>query len=604
MNKKQVIVITAIEVIALYLIIYAIYGIMPFGDKMLYTWDLQAQYSDFYVWYRDAMLGKTDIKYCLIGSFGSGTASFFAYYLASPFNLILLLFDRTSMPVGVWVLTMMKLVAMAVTMTLYLYKRRPSAAASLCGLCYAACGYVVGFGSNLMWLDAMIFLPCVISGLDELIYKGKVVKYSVLLGITLLANFYTGFMVCVFATIYFIVQFVIYPRWKAIWEYIYGSILGGMLSAVLLLPTFYGLQGRGHSSATRWDALFNFAKLYQYRDILWAFAPGHFRKVQLYEINNGSAPLVYVGLLPLLGIILMLFAKHLAMKQKLAYIIMLGMIQVSFNHMNIFTIMHGMDAPQGAPWRYAFLWSFYSILVGYEGLQGGISLIEKLFNGKRLWVSAFFCVVTLLVGTELVCNAKDTWKKGMEFESYAGYHRYLTNVSTYYSAHEQDAKKGLRVRTDISGSRNTNDGYLWNVATTTGYTSTISTQNEKMMHRMTEKGVEYQSLPVVLMGNLDSIVSIPINIKHISNTVINLKKQSLKDGKITITIPYESNWHAWDDWKELEIESSEDGFLMIHTNGADSIKIRYSTRGLGMGSAFTIIAVMMLVVLGRREFKR
>lgn len=607
MNKKQVIGITALEVVALYLIIYLIYGIMPFGDKMLYTWDLRVQYADFFVWYRDALLGKTDIRYSLIGGFGSGTAAFFAYYLASPFNLLLLFFNRASMPVGVWLLIMIKLVAMAISMALYLYRKRPSALATLCGLCYAACGYVVGFGSNVMWLDAMILLPWIISGLDDLLYNGKTVKYSMFLGLTLLSNFYTGYMVCFFAVVYFLVQFVIYPRWKAIWQFIYGSMLGGMLSAILLIPTFCGLQGRGNTSEVRWDAIFNFTKLYLYRDVLWAYAPGHFRQVQLLEINNGSAPLLYVGLLPLVGILCMLFARHLSAKQKIANVVLLMLVQLAMNHMNLFTILHGMDTPHGAPWRYAFLWSFSAIITGYHGL---IWLEEKL-NVKKARVCCYSILVVLLT-VELTYNAVDTWSESLGFDSLEAYEGFIARTTEYYQEHTDDLKVGKRTNTLNEGMRDNNDAYVWNKASVTGYTSTMSVKNEKMMQTFDETGVDYKELPLAISGEVtlpqlktgeESYAgrTLEIDARHISNAVIDLNQQggfAKDEDALTITVPYEDNWKAFADGKRIKVSEDEHGFLKLQgVRGAEAVRIHYTTRGLGVGAICSLASAAILLWL-------
>lgn len=616
MDKKRIIVLTALEVIVLYMIIFAIYGIMPFGDKLLYTWDLQGQYADFFVWYRDALLGKTDIRYSLIGGFGGGTATFFAYYLASPFNLILLFFNRATMPIGVWLLIMIKLVAMAVSMALYLYRKRPSATASLCGLCYAACGYVVGFGSNVMWLDALIFLPWIIGGLDDLLYAGKTVKYSVFLGLVLLANFYTGYMVCFFIVVYFLIQFIVYPRWKSIWQFIYSSVLGGMLSAVLLMPAFCGLHGRGNTSQVRWDAIRNFTKLYLYKDVLWAYAPGHFRQVQLFEINWGSAPLLYVGLLPLLGIVCMLFAKHLSVKQKVANVVLLALVQLSMNHMNLFTILHGMDTPHGAPWRYAFLWSFSAIIVGYHGL---VWLEEKL-STKALRVACYGIVTTLLMA-ELTWNAVDTWNNSLGFDSAKVYGDFISRTTEYYQDHADDLKTGKRTNTIIDGMRDTNDAYVWNKASVTGYTSTMSVQNENMLQTFDEVGVDFSELPLALAGEISlaelqddnknyAQSALELDARHISSATIDMNQQAgfaKNEDALTITVPYEENWEAYADGKRISISEDVNGFLKLQgVKNANQVKIHYTTNGLGLGIVMTLIAGTAIIMIGmkqKRKFK-
>ena len=79
----------------LLLIVLSIWGgTYPFGPESFLTEDLKYQYIDFFTWYREVLTGDANIFYSFAQGMGSNTWGLFSYYLASPFNLIILLFDE------------------------------------------------------------------------------------------------------------------------------------------------------------------------------------------------------------------------------------------------------------------------------------------------------------------------------------------------------------------------------------------------------------------------------------------------------------------------------------------------------------------------------
>ena len=45
------------------LIIYALFKVFPFGDNTVLVMDLNGQYADFFMWYRQVLLGDDSIIY-------------------------------------------------------------------------------------------------------------------------------------------------------------------------------------------------------------------------------------------------------------------------------------------------------------------------------------------------------------------------------------------------------------------------------------------------------------------------------------------------------------------------------------------------------------
>lgn len=102
----------------------------------------------------------------------------FAYYLASPYNLILIFFSKENMPVAFNLILMLKIASSSLTMFYYLNRKKEAKWTNLIfSTCYALSTYIMIYGFNVMWLDAVILLPVMIAGLDDLIKYKKAKLY-------------------------------------------------------------------------------------------------------------------------------------------------------------------------------------------------------------------------------------------------------------------------------------------------------------------------------------------------------------------------------------------------------------------------------------------
>lgn len=75
-------------------------GVAPFGDKILCFSDAYDQYIAFWAYFRNAFLGKQDGLYSLAMTLGGNITGVFAYYSASIFNLLFLLFPHELLPIS------------------------------------------------------------------------------------------------------------------------------------------------------------------------------------------------------------------------------------------------------------------------------------------------------------------------------------------------------------------------------------------------------------------------------------------------------------------------------------------------------------------------
>ena len=118
---------------------------------------------------------------------------------------------------------------------------------------YALSGMLVSYQMNVIFYDAMIMLPLVIVYLEQLLDGEAAYPYSIALGLTLLLQFYMGYMISIFVVLY--AFYYVSPRlsiegtWKEklkhyvrpLWKAFVYSVLGAATASILLVPVFFNL---------------------------------------------------------------------------------------------------------------------------------------------------------------------------------------------------------------------------------------------------------------------------------------------------------------------------------------------------------------------------
>ena len=138
------------------------------------TVDLGQQYIDFFSQFKDTLLNHpTKFFYSFEKGFGGEMVGLWAYYLMSPFNLILLFFNEGNFDIAVTLLTYLKLLSASLTFMLFsrhVYKLETPISISF-SLAYALMSYVIVYLLNIMWLDGLVFLPLIALGLHTIVEK-------------------------------------------------------------------------------------------------------------------------------------------------------------------------------------------------------------------------------------------------------------------------------------------------------------------------------------------------------------------------------------------------------------------------------------------------
>ena len=96
---------------------------VPFGINTPAVTAAKLQYLDLFAYDRDVLTGQNSAVYTISNTLGGGAAAIWAYYLASPFNLLVLLFPKDQMNLFLEVLITAKLSAASASFSWFIGRR-------------------------------------------------------------------------------------------------------------------------------------------------------------------------------------------------------------------------------------------------------------------------------------------------------------------------------------------------------------------------------------------------------------------------------------------------------------------------------------------------
>jgi len=237
----------------LLIILWMVMGLAPFGNKNLLVSDLGTQYMPFLRAFKQQFQEGNLSVYSFSNGIGGPILALIAYYVVSPFNFLILLFPYEQLPIAILFIITLKIASMGSSMFYYLDKTysRSSLYTLLFSTSFSLCGFVAAYSLNFMWLDALILLPLLIFSLQQLWEKKKYVLYSFFLFLTIITNYYMGYMVCIFAVCYSAYWYFIKKQTatkKSLFTFLkegklffLSSFLTGISTSFLLLPAIEGM---------------------------------------------------------------------------------------------------------------------------------------------------------------------------------------------------------------------------------------------------------------------------------------------------------------------------------------------------------------------------
>ncbi len=432
------------------IIVYFCYNLFPFGDTTILRMDLYHQYGPLFAELYEKVKNLDSLLYSWKSGGGGAFLGNFFNYCSSPTVLIMFILGHKNMPEAIAGMILVKAVTASFTFAYFISKKfnKVNPAVSAFGVLYACCGYFIAYYWNVMWLDAFCIFPLVMLGIEKLVAEGKMKLYLVTLAVTLMTNYYMGYMVCIFSVIYFLYTFLctysitdtIFGRLKkrekgfkktVKWavdnalnnlfinrglRFALSSIGAGLLVAVSLLPVYYNLMNCSATSGT-------FPAEFKTYFSIFDFLANHLAYLNPTIRSSGTdvLPNVYCGMLPLILVPLYIFSNKIRAKEKVMSVAVLGIMFMSFytNYLNY--IWHGFHFPNDLPYRFSFMYSFLLLVLAFKaltfireyttrqivaagaGVVGFIVLVQEIgsknFDETGVWISiAFVGIYCLALG--------------------------------------------------------------------------------------------------------------------------------------------------------------------------------------------------------------
>ena len=237
---------------AVIVFIYVFKGIWPFGANRIDYFDNMQQVAPLYAHLWDWMHGKASLWFDWYTGFGTNVSmSISAFSMLSPFNLLLYLFPRTLILESISILTLVKMIFMAVAMYAYINKKYNSLSYNMkvvFSLMYTFCGYTVLYGSCFTpWMDIVALFPLLMLAYENMMQTGKKLFYIIMVAIIFIINYYLGAMSLVYIFLISGAYVLLMSKQEKIKEHAWnlgiGTVAGLGLSCFVLVPVMMQLSG-------------------------------------------------------------------------------------------------------------------------------------------------------------------------------------------------------------------------------------------------------------------------------------------------------------------------------------------------------------------------
>ena len=346
--------------------VYLSQGIYWNSDTSPLLGDGFHQYVIFDVALRNILHGNGSLFYTFTSGLGLNFYALSSYYLGSFLSPLVYFFDLTNMPDAVYLTTLLKfgLIGLSTYFSLNkLFQSIPKPLKLALSTSYALMSFTVSQLEIKTWLDVFILIPLIITGLQLLITEKKFLLYFTSLSILFIQNYYFGYMTALFLIFWYLCQISwdFKTRKSSFLDFIITSVLAGMASLILTLPTLFDLQTHGEklTEVTKFQTESSW-----YLDLFAKQFIGSFDTTKY-----GAIPMIFVGLLPFILTILFFTLKSIKFHVKLIYAIFFTFLIASFYIEALDLFWQGMHTPNMFLHRYAWIFSTLLIYTAAEVLN-------------------------------------------------------------------------------------------------------------------------------------------------------------------------------------------------------------------------------------------
>ncbi len=489
--RKYILVAAFLLPIVILITMFWLQGYYPFGSKTTIFMDLKGQYMEFLSAFRTAGDPDGSLLFSWSRSMGGNVLGLYAFYSGGMISFIAALFPVEALPLAIEIITLLMIGLSGLTMAVFLefgVSQKPGRfSVVVFATCYALMSYNMVYANCFMWLNGSIFLPLVLLGIEQILKGKRGLLMYITLTLAMINNYYTAYMICIFSILYMAFRVVgmlgkddktgkwniAYPV-RAVLRYIGVAVLSAMSAAPLLFTVFRDLVTGKLTSTIDYDAG-NF--YYPFREVFKKVLPGQYDSITTENIH----PQLYAGLLVLIFAIVFFLIKGIKIKEKVAGFVVIGIMLISFWHVGIDKIWHGFQMPHWFPFRYAFVFGFFLVYLGYRAFdlvvqEGWYLKFAKRFKRKSFHVEIVITALLVVISfVELERNAVNYFKgldKDFGFMETEEYDSFLNRTRPLVDKVKQEDTSWYRMDKDYEFSKN--DSMLLGYKGMTNYSSTYN----------------------------------------------------------------------------------------------------------------------------------
>ena len=360
---------------ALFLVFCAFSKIAPFGEYTILRNDGLGQYAPFLAEYIERLKSGGSLLYSWNTGLGSNEFASICYYLLSPFNLLALPFNSSNIDSAMLLIITVKTALIAASFSVFLQNKFEiqNITISVFSLIYTFSGFYLAYYYNTMWLDALIALPLIALGIENIVKGKKATLYFFALAYTIFVNFYIAYMICIFCVLYFFLLVFSQdvsknkeekqdePIFPVMLKFGTASLFAGLVSAVVIIPVLYALKNTAaKSDFDTTDFFFNIL------DFLSYHTDG--MDMKILEMTSGTAPYLVSSMLTMILFPLFFTSKKIKPNEKVATAVVTVLFFLSMQIPKLNYFWHGLNAPTFLPYRFSFLYLFLIITVAFKTL--------------------------------------------------------------------------------------------------------------------------------------------------------------------------------------------------------------------------------------------
>jgi uncharacterized membrane protein YfhO len=379
---------------------YMVFGVYPIYKNSVLSLDLNAQYAYYFAYMKDVLAGDASLFYSWSRNLSGEFVGIIGYYLFSPFNFLVWIFPLSHLTEGLLLMIITKIGFIGVTMSVYLSKGRgfSKTATVLFSVMYALTSYNVVQTMNPMWLDGVMALPLVVMGIESLLREGRYKLFIFSLVYSFVTCFYIGYMIGIFAALYFVYYAFSSRRANAgnavlILKrgglFAVCAVIAALCSCFILMPVLSSL------SMGKLDfAVGLFSEGYEFKmddnfsivEMSRKLFPNSYDTVKM-----SGLPFLYCGTVTLLMLPAYFFCPRIRRARRVSGAVLIAALAVCMYVVPFDMFWHGGQVPNWLPYRYSFMLCFLFLSFGGEAFER----IKKV-SRKTIGITALFLAALLV----------------------------------------------------------------------------------------------------------------------------------------------------------------------------------------------------------------